>query len=100
MANTFIKNISKLAPFTTSQSILDYCGNKSVLRAIFPVLLKDRKVKIQLGNMVKSEYFQFDEILNLNSSMLAILQVLTSTTHYLVVDSMTGTKYTQTLEIF
>lgn len=44
-------------PFTTSQSILDYCGNKSVLRAIFPVLLKDRKVKIQLGNMVKSEYF-------------------------------------------
>ena len=53
------KNISKLAPppFTTSQSILDYCGNKSVLRAIFPVLLKVRKVKIQLGNMFKSEYF-------------------------------------------
>ena len=57
MANIFIKIFQSWPPFTTSQSILDYCGNKSVLRAIFPVLLKDRKVKIQLGNMVKSEYF-------------------------------------------
>ena len=32
--------------------------------------------------------------------MLAILWVLSSTTHYLVVDSMIETKYTQTLEIF
>ena len=58
MANTFIKKYFKAGPpFTTSQSILDYCGNKSVLRAIFPVLLKVGKVKIQLGNMFKSEYF-------------------------------------------
>ena len=57
MANIFIKIFQSWPPFTTSQSILDYCGNKSVLRAIFPVLLKVRKVKIQLGNMFKSEYF-------------------------------------------